>query len=66
MKVSDILQLIESFKKDKPFTLQDLKAKFPEEGNRIFSIGVMWNKIEPTWKYKPTFQDHATPYFIFV
>ena len=78
MKAPEILTLIATFKKNTPFTLHDLKAKYPEQGNCIFSVGVLWGKIEPNWKYKPIGQDSnlvaylphgavlCTPYFVFV
>jgi len=78
MTATEILTQIATFKKGVPFTLCDLKTKFPNEGGKIFTIGVMWGKIEPNWQYKPignaanltAYLPHGavatTPYFVFV
>lgn len=78
MKAIEILALIATFKKGVPFTLLDLKAKFPNEGGKMFTIGVMYGKIEPNGKYKPVSESSnltaylphetvlCTPYFVFV
>lgn len=78
MKSPEILSKIATFKKGVPFTLCDLKAKFPNEGSKMFTIGVMYGKIEPNGKYKPIGESSnltaylpygavlSTPYFVFV
>lgn len=78
MKSPEILNQIAAFKKGVPFTLFDLKAKFPNEGSKMFTIGVMYGKIEPNGKYKPISESQnltaylphgavlSTPYFVFI
>jgi len=78
MKVPEILSKIDTFKKGVPFTLSDIKSKFPENGGRMFAVGVMFGKIEPNGKYKPIAENSnltaylpngavlSTPYFVFV
>lgn len=68
MTATEALQIIETFKKGVPFTLPQIKERFPKgKGSKLFSVAVMWGKVEPTGEYKSVgFQDWTTPYFVFV
>lgn len=66
MTHAQIIEQIGTFKKGVPFTLPDLKAKFNDRAIILFLVGVMYNLIEPSGKYKALEGRTHTPYFIFI
>jgi len=66
MSSAQYIEIIGTFKKGVPFTLNDMKNKFGADGGKMFLVGVFYGLIEPSGNFKHVYQDLTTPYFVFV